>query len=651
MCGIAGAIGAIDPAIIEAVQRMNDAQKHRGPDDEGFWRSAPPVGGSGPPPGGEGAAFAFRRLAIIDLSADAHQPMIDPETGNVIVFNGEIYNYQELRKELSRQGAMFRSKSDTEVILKAYAQWGIEAVRKLRGMFAFAIWDSRKRQTVLARDRIGIKPLYLAGVERPAGGKALLFASEVRSILASDLVPRKLNQVALSSYIWNGFVIGPETIIDGVRLLPAGTIAIVNGDDGRIDLHRFWKIPRSSADRDGVENLREQLSTAARQHLVSDVPLGVFLSGGIDSSAVTALAARSAGSRVRTFNISFDESEFDESQHARAVANALGTEHVEVRLDQRAFRDQLSDALASIDQPTFDAINTYFVSRAVRAAGITVALAGTGGDELFGGYKSFVDIPKASRWSRRLSAVPEGVLRLAAQQIARARLGRFGEVPPQTRWGKLADAMATRGRLVDLYQTSYSLFTTDFMHDLLMVHINGELRSGLSTMRARELSELADDESQLHAISALELSCFVGERLLRDTDAASMAVSLEARVPLLDHQVIEAAAAVEPSRRFHPLGKKMLLRELAMGDLDPAMFDRPKSGFVLPIEVWCRAQLKDQVACTLADSSLCAAAGINHAAVGRLWRAFQAGAPGIYWSRVWSLFVLLEWCRTNRASI
>jgi asparagine synthase (glutamine-hydrolysing) len=402
---------------------------------------------------------------------------------------------------------------------------------------------------------------------------------------------------------------------------------------------------------DGVERLGQQLHTAVKQHLVSDVPLGVFLSGGIDSSAITALAVRAGGSRVQTFSIGFDESQYDESRYAKAVAEALGTHHTEVRLSQRIFRDQLPDALACIDQPTFDALNTYFVSRAVREAGITVALAGTGGDELFGGYRSFVDIPRAAEFSRSVSALPETVLRRLALGMARAKEGRFGEIPPQTRWGKLGDALATRGKTVDLYQAAYGLFTTDFVSNLLNDGLHEATHCGLPQLIADELDELVGSDGELHAISTLELACYIGQRLLRDTDAASMAVSLEARVPLLDHEVVEAVASIESGRRFHPLGRKRLLRELAMPELDSVLLDRPKAGFVLPIDVWCKQELTDEITEVFDDAGLCAAAGLNYAVVQRVWRAFRAGAPGLYWSRVWALFVLLWWCRTHRVSL
>lgn len=650
MCGIAGAIGGIDAELVRAVKVASEQQRHRGPDDDGTWES-----GSA---GQDGAMFGFQRLAIIDLSPDGHQPMVDAATGNAIVFNGEIYNYRELRRELEGLGAQFVSRSDTEVILKAYAFWGEDAVTRLRGMFGLAIWDRRDRTVLLARDRVGIKPLYLATVKRPGGSSALLFASELRSLMATDLLERRLHPPALDSYLWNGFVVGPDALIAGVELLPPGTMARVDPRSPRCEPRRYWQLPAEarggSGPDGGVERLRHELATSMQQHLVSDVPLGVFLSGGVDSSAVAAMAAEQASDGpggVKTFNISFDEVEFDESKYAAAVATALGTDHTDVRLTQRHFLDNLDTALAAIDQPTFDGINTYFVSRAVREAGITVALAGTGGDELFGGYKSFVDVPRSSRVAQISGFLPAKLSRAAAHGVARWKLGRFGELPPQTRWGKLGDVLCAGGGILNAYQSFYAMFTQDVHAALQGGRRHDGVQRGIPSSRAKELLEVIAESSPRHAVSTMEVASFLGERLLRDTDWSGMAVSLEVRVPLIDHGVIEAVAAVDPSRRFEPLGKKGLLRDLALAKIDPAIFDRPKSGFVLPIEAWCRQRLKDEVAEVLADRGLCEAAGLDHATVGKLWRSFSAGAPGMYWSRVWVIFVLLRWCREHRVSV
>jgi asparagine synthase (glutamine-hydrolysing) len=638
MCGIAGAVGFIDTHVRESLGRIHRAQLHRGPDDEGCWSNLNETDGIG-------ARFLFRRLAIIDLTAAGHQPMIDADTGNVIIFNGEIYNYRELRRELKQHDIHFESNCDTEVLLKAFGLWGIGFLERLRGMFAFAIWDNKAQQVLIARDRLGIKPLYFSIVAQPGERNLIVFASELRSLLAGNLVDRRLNPNAVSSYIWNGFVIGSETIIAGVSQLLPGTVAILN-PNGTMQSHRYWTYPRYRPATDGVERLRSELQTSIGQHLVSDVPLGIFLSGGIDSSAVASIAVQqSSAENVCTYNLSFDEADFDESPYAKAVANALGTTHTDIRLTQDQFRAHLNEALSCIDQPTFDALNSYFVSRSVREAGLTVALAGTGGDELFGGYKSFAEIPKAQRTSQALSLLPASLLRHIGNFITRSMVDQFGPVEPQTRWGKAGDVLCTRGSLVNLYQTSYSLFTQSFRDELLETSASHRLSYGLPMEIADFLKRSTNDENTLHAISTLELANFIGERLLRDTDTASMAVSLEVRVPFLDHVVVEACAQVESHRRFKPIGKKQLLRELALSRLDKDLFQRPKAGFGLPIELWSRQSLQSDLESVFADQQLCHLAGLNSAAVARLWSAFKANSPGIYWSRIWSIFVLLWWCR------
>ena len=633
MCGIVGAIGLVDAAVIEAVGRAHAALVHRGPDADGMWDDVRD---------GRGVVLAHRRLAIIDLSADGAQPMHDPDTGNVIVFNGEIYNFGQLRKELEQLGHTFGTRTDTEVLLKAHVEWGDDAVHRLNGMFAYALWHARERRLLLVRDRMGIKPLYFA-----QEGGVVLFASEVRALLATGLVSRKLDPVGLATYLWNGFVVGPGSIIAGVKLLPASTMVSITDSREMGPMRRYWRQPMTGGQTDDTHELRRRLEESVGMRLVSDVPLGVFLSGGIDSSAIAALASRAADGRVRTFNISFDEAEFDESPFAKQVAESIGSDHHDVRVTQHDFANELDDALASIDQPTFDGINTYVVSRAVREAGLTVALAGTGGDELLGGYSSFRDLPVAMKWSRRTAAIPETWLRAAGAAVTRVKTGPPGEVEPQTRWGKLGDALATRGELLRMYQVSYALFTESFFEELSS--LSQEVEYGLPRSRFEELADEAAGHS-LSAISRLEQGLFLGERLLRDTDAASMAVALEVRVPLLDHRIVEALAKLRESTRFHPLGQKRLLRELGLADVDPAIFDRPKSGFVLPLEVWCRTVLKDVMDSTFADSRLSNQLGLEPEAIGRLWRSYQAGSPGLYWSRVWSLFVLLNWCRQHGVS-
>ncbi len=645
MCGIALAIGHVDAAIEAAVERMSSAQVHRGPDASGSWRSDPSESS-------RGVVLAFRRLAIVDLSEAANQPMHDEETGNVLVFNGEIYGFEELREELRALGAQFRTRSDTEVLLRAYAVWGAECVKRLRGMFAIALWDARRRVLLLARDRLGIKPLYYARIAGQQGRATLLCASEMRALLASQLLERRLSPAALATYAWNGFVNGDDALVLGVFELPAGHWVEISLEGELPRPREYWRLPVPSGPGvESLDELRAELERATRQHLVSDVPVGIFLSGGIDSSAIAALAARAGKGPVCTFTIAFDDPSFDESRHARAVADGLGTQHREIRLTEATFAGQLEAALACLDQPSFDALNTYFVSRAVREAGITVALAGTGGDEIFGGYRSFQEIPRGSRIARRARHVPRGLRSALARVVTRAAMGASGAIPPQTRWGKLEDALGSGGDPVDVYQVSYGLFSGRFLAELLDPDVAGEAVRGLTPARRERLRALGADAPVLRAVSALELSNFLEQRLLRDTDAASMAVSLEVRVPLLDHVVIEAAARLSDRRRFEPLGRKQALRDAALGGLDPSIFERPKSGFVLPIERWARGGMQAEVAETLNDASACRAVGFAPEPVARLWKAFEAGAPGIYWSRVWSIFALLRWCARHRVSL
>jgi asparagine synthase (glutamine-hydrolysing) len=643
MCGIAGAIGWIDDTVIGAVRRMNACIAHRGPDGEGFWATPAP---------GPGVAFAHRRLAIIDLSPAGRQPMTDAVSGNVIVFNGEIYNYRDVARELRALGHVLKSSSDTEVILASYRQWGPNCLHRLRGMFTIVLYDAAKKGVFVARDRLGIKPLYWSAVSTREGQQTVLFASEVRALLATGLTSRKLSREALSTFVWNGFVVGTQTIVEGIHLLAPGHRAMVDCREVRVNPERYWSLPSPRVcNGKNIDRVRAELENAARLHLVSDVPVGVFLSGGIDSSAVAALTARANGSdSIKTYNIAFDEGEFDESKYARQVAESLKTEHVELKLRRDDFARDLPNALASLDQPTFDAINTYAVSRVATDHGLKVALAGTGGDELFGGYRSFVEIPKLQEWAQRMGPVPEPLLRRLATLMCRFKVGPSGPVPPQTRWGKLGDALATRGDLVQLYQIAYGIFTREFYSQLFEPDLEAT-SFGLPAGLSRELGALTDGAPALPAISTLEINNFLGERLLRDTDCASMKVALEARVPFLDHVLIEEVSKIAPEVRYQTPGSKRLLRDLALTGLDPAIFDRPKSGFVLPLEVWCRTTLRDEVNAMFSDEALCRQIGIRQEALLRLWRAFESGMPGLYWSRIWAMYILLWWCREHKVAL
>ncbi len=643
MCGIAGIIGRLDETNRTALKRMSDAMVHRGPDASGTWTSAADARGWG-------ALLAHRRLAILDLSPAGAQPMVDPVTGHVIAFNGEIYNYRDLRQRLTAEGQTFESTGDTAVMLRALGLHGLDAVSWLRGMFAFACWAPQRRRLLLARDPLGIKPLYLARAGSADAGWSLAFASELRALLASGLLGTPhLDPRAVASSVWNGFVVGPGTAVKGVELLWPGQLVEFDGSGKETRRQDFWRIPSHAPDPImDEEGLAAVLEEGLRLHLASDVPLAVFLSGGVDSSVMANLAQRAAQSPIHTFTLAFEEQELNEGPVARRIATAIGTEHHEVVLTEGRFVENLDAALDSLDQPTFDGLNAYFMSHAIRAAGFTVALSGTGGDELFGGYTTYRDLPVLHRWSQHAAWIPRG-LQVAAAKLATWPLRRSGSgVPPQTRWAKLPDMVRHGDDLLALYQLAYALFLPGFQHDLLAPDFAEPLVDGLPpTMRQRLMAETGG-RTPLSAISVMEQRLFLGERLLRDNDVASMACSLEQRVPLVDQVLFESVDRLPDGARYQPLGRKAILRRIGLRGLDPALFERPKSGFVLPFDRWIRRGLRKAMDETLRDPQAVAAVGLQPAAVERLWSSFLDGAPGMYWSRVWSVYVLIRWCHRNR---
>ena len=643
MCGVAGIIGRLDEKNRAAIARMNGAMTHRGPDGTGTWVSEPDSRGWG-------ALFTHRRLSILDLSPAGAQPMVDPVTGHVIVFNGEIYNFRDLRRRLIAEGQEMQSTGDTAVMLRALALHGPEALNWLRGMFVFACWNPTKRRLLMARDPLGIKPLYLARSSDPDAGWSLAFASELRALLASGLLgtPRLDPQAAASS-VWNGFVVGPGTAVKGVELIWPGRLIEFDGEGAEIRQEDFWRMsdraPEPIVDEGSLAAILEE---GLRLHLESDVPLAVLLSGGVDSSAVANLAQLAAQSPIHTFTLAFEEEELNEGPIARRIGAAIGTQHHEVVLTETHFVDNLEAALDSLDQPTFDGLNAYYVSTAIRAAGFTVALSGTGGDELFGGYTTYRDLPALHRWARRAGWAPRS-LQAAVASLATWPLRRSGApVPPQTRWAKLPEMVRHGDDLLALYQLAYALFLPGFQRELLAPDFTEALADGLpAAMRQRILAE-SRGRTPLSAISVMEQRLFLGERLLRDNDVASMAASLEQRVPLVDQVLFENVDRLPDSARYAPLGRKAVLRRIGLRGLDPALFERPKSGFVLPFDRWIRRGLKDAMDETLRDPQAIAPVGLDPVAVAKLWSAFLEGAPGMYWSRIWSVYVFVRWCHRNR---
>ncbi|HEX7329893.1 MAG TPA: asparagine synthase (glutamine-hydrolyzing) [Pyrinomonadaceae bacterium] len=597
MCSIAGVFGA-EQISADPVVRMNRAQRHRGPDDEGVAELGKVVLGN-------------TRLAIIDTSAAGHQPMHDPETGNWITYNGETYNFKELRNEI---GGEWISNTDTEVVLRGYGKWGVDVFQKLRGMFAMALWDNQKQQLLLARDPLGIKPLYFSYTT-----DQFVFASELRALLASGLVPRRIDHAAVASYLACGSVTAPLTIVEGIKQLLPGHYLQVSANDRR-DVE--FAVPRREAvavnRKDAVARLRAELEESVRLHLVSDVPLGIFLSGGMDSSALVALTSRYQ--TPQTFSVVFDEPAFNEAPFSRAVAERFRTEHHEIRLTENQLIEMLPEAIAALDQPTMDGINTFVVSKAVKNAGITVALSGLGGDELFAGYPSF---RRAVRLASAMSQVSKRILS-AASGIGRIVVN--GSIKRQKFW-QLANS---EGTAEDVYRISRQLFSPEDVERITRyVYEEGKGHH--------------QDTDIVNAISQLELSGYMTNTLLRDTDAMSMAHSLEVRVPFVDMKVVDYVLSVPGVWKLREGSAKPLLAD-AIGDLLPRDFmARPKMGFTLPFEKWLQQNLRHEVSSVLEEVGPAFYTG----AVRRIWHTFLRRPDAIGWSRPWSLYVLAKWCEIN----
>ena len=554
MCGIAGVLTARPNAatLVPSVSSMLAAVRHRGPDDEGIWVAA-----------AGHAAFAHTRLSIIDLSAAGHQPMSSADGRFTITFNGEIYNHRELRRSLEQRGIRFTSQTDTEVILQGFAADGLSSIARLRGMFAFAVWDERDRVCVLARDPFGIKPLYY----HDRGGR-LTFASEVRSLLASGLIPAELDPTGLYGYFRTGSVPEPGTLLRGVTCLEPGSYAVWR--DGSLSHQRYWNISFSAAAQDAIADasrVRAALVDSIAHHFVSDVPVGVFLSGGIDSSAIVALAkARSAG-ELRTFSMSFPGSSLDEGPDARRTAEHFATTHHDWAVDGDTARHLFDEFQSGVDQPSIDGFNTFMVCRLARQHGTKVVLSGLGGDELFGGYPSFRQVPRLAKL--RQIAQFSGSVATAAAHLA----GEMGG----SRLRRLTDLMTTSASLENAYAVFRGVYTRDEAQ-VLTAHY-----SSRRPETDGDQSQPAVDPTVQDGVSRLELTRYMRNQLLRDSDVMSMASGIELRVPFVDSVLFDALAKVPAQQRLQH-GKALLIR--AVPELPSWVVNRPKRGFTLPIEQW-----------------------------------------------------------------
>jgi asparagine synthase (glutamine-hydrolysing) len=609
MCGIAGVAGwdGSPAAVAESLRVMCDAIRHRGPDDAGY-HVQPDV------------ALGMRRLSIIDL-ASGHQPIGNEDDRIQIVFNGEVYNYRELRESLVRDGHRFRTHTDTETILHLYEERGDRVVDSLRGMFAFAIWDGRRERLLLARDRLGIKPLYYW--ERDGG---LAFASERKSLRRLEGFPTEIDLGAMGDYLSLGYVPEPASIHRGVRKLPPGHLLVWERGKGARE-ERYWSpergIDESISEAEAVEEIRRLLAEAVRYRLIADVPLGAFLSGGIDSTAVVAEMTRQMDRPVRTFSIGFSEPEFNEAPHAAAVAKALGTEHTEliVRPDVEALIEEVALAF---DEPFADssAIPTLLVSRLARRQ-VKVVLSGDGGDEIFGGYTRYLDL---ARRNVPIPAAARGLLGAVARRL-----------PPST---------PGRNRLLELSRTlqgryagmvAYPLRTDE--GGVALPHVVAAA-GGMDELLAPWFARAAGRDPLAQAALVDLLSYLPGD-ILTKVDRMSMAASLEARVPLLDHRMVELAVTLPSRMKFRGGVGKWIFREALRGLVPESVFEKPKQGFGVPLRPWFRDELSP-----LVEELLRPSAGIyefvDPRAVRQLVGEHRTGRRD-HSAMIWRLLVLHLW--------
>lgn len=621
MCGISGIYGLKSTEIAHRyLSAMNDAIAHRGPDDDGLYVQ-------------ENIALGHRRLAILDLSAAGHQPMFDHYDQLCIVFNGEIYNFREIRKELLNYP--FKSQNDTEVILAAYLTWGKECLHKFNGMFSFAIWDKKNKELFIARDRLGVKPLYYY-----MQNEVLLFSSEIRGILASGIVPREINKNVLQEYFSYQTVHAPNTLIKDIfMLLPGHHLSV---KEGKMEINRWWS-PRENYTaastgkkyEEVCKDIHTLLYNAVERRLISDVPFGAFLSGGIDSSAVVGLMSQIQTQKVKTFTIVFDEEEFSEAKFARLIANKFGTDHHEFRLTPDDFLQELPEALASLDHPSGDGPNSYTVSKITRNAGITMALSGLGGDELFAGYPVFNRSLKLNE-QNWLYQIPRPLRKLAGNI--------FAGLKRDTSSAKMAQVLSLQdASLRNTFPLSRQVGLPDYVKSIL----------GIPSLHSDAMQRVLDIElgvsgkelPLLSQVSIAEITSYMQNVLLRDTDQMSMAVALEVRVPFLDYQLVEYVLGISDEYKQPIIPKKLLVDSLG-NLLPPEVVHRQKMGFVFPWDLWLRKELKPL--CNQSILNLAKRDFIQGKYLTATWDRFQKGDKQVRWLDMWLCTVLENWMEKNQ---
>jgi asparagine synthase (glutamine-hydrolysing) len=625
MCGITGwaNLDSYTPppdGARELLHAMCERMVHRGPDSEGLYITS-------------GVALGMRRLAIIDL-VTGEQPVFNEDRSVAVILNGEIYNYRELRAKLEKLGHSFRSASDTEVLPHLYEEYGDAMIRELNGMFAFALWDSRRRRLLIARDRFGEKPLYWGIFDN-----TLLFASEPKVLLAHSSVKPALNLQALRQYLSFDYVPAPLSIYEGINKLPAAHKLTL--EDGHVEVRRYWQLSYKTAERvpseeEAAEHLRELLADAVRMRLVSDVPLGVLLSGGVDSSSIAALAVAASPEAVKTFSISFAESSFDESAYARSVAKFLGTDHHEERLSANLAANLVSEIGAWMDEPFSDPslVPTYLLSRFTRKH-VTVALGGDGGDELFAGYPMYSGL----RWAEFYKRVPEGIRTKVIEPLVRL-------LPVKTK-NLSFDYKAVRFVIGAKYDTVarhhvwFGSFTPEEQTELLtreaLAASDGEIYA-----HARQIAEECDNEDLVTRMQSVDTRLYLAEDILTKVDRASMAVSLEVRAPFLDPRVAEFAASLPCSYKLHGQKTKYILKKAVKEMLPPFVTRRGKKGFGVPVAEWLKEKLRPLARDLLSPERVRRAGVFNANYVARLQDEHERGIAN-HRKLLWTLLMFELW--------
>jgi asparagine synthase (glutamine-hydrolysing) len=623
MCGIFGLIGQSN---FQLGERIAQSLYHRGPDDHGVWTST-----TGTP-----VTLVNSRLAIIDLSPLGHMPMTTMRGDVWIAYNGEVFNFADTRAELEKRGHTFRSQSDTEVIANAYEEWGDECVHHFRGMFAFLIWDLKRQRLFAARDRLGIKPLYWAETAH-----GLILGSELKTLLATGFLKPELNLEALNYYLAFYSVPTPLTMLAGVQSLPVGHCLSWETVSQRVTVRQYWDVPAArpvQADETEIRaELRRLLEESIRLRMIADVPVGAFLSGGVDSSAVVGLMTRIAGERLKTFSIGFDSDgqRLDERSYAQIVAKQYNTDHTEVVVTGQQVAAELERIIWAMDQPSGDGLNTYLVSQAT-AKPVKVALSGLGGDELFAGYPQFKLLQQAESYDPLWQALPNPVrafMSVGARTMSTVthRSGFSGAVAFAQ-----DDFLGRYGRV-------RVLFNDEAKANLLSSSACGEL-GRLPSARGRLASWIRSDEPDvIDRVTRLELKNYMAHTLLRDTDAMSMAHSLEVRVPLIDHKLVEFVTTIPSNLKLRNGQPKYLLINALTDVLPPEVIKRRKQGFEMPVANWLRGPLRPALDDVLSLKSVQQRGLFNAAEVERLYQSFLHG-EGPY-MRVWSLAVLELWLR------